>query len=224
MKTLTLKKLFEEINININNDEMENFIKLNLSDDDRLYKAIIMKYKENKSYQEIGDYFQISNQRAANLIKHALWLLKRRYEYPFDILFTTRASTALIRFGIKNLEDLSKISQEELLEVRGIGKEILIEIIKVMEEKGLQFKGNCKCGEKLSWNLDDEGTLNINGEGDMYDYTYSFAPWYSNRTMVKKVIVNDGVTTISDKAFNGCINLRNIVLPDTIKYFGAFNL
>ena len=38
-----------------------------------------------------------------------------------------------------------------------------------------------KCGANLTWTLDSEGTLTIDGNGSMYDYEYNnqWAPWFS---------------------------------------------
>ena len=47
--------------------------------------------------------------------------------------------------------------------------------------------GNCGIkGDNLTWTLDNEGTLIINGTGDMADWNYgNGAPWYSERTQIK---------------------------------------
>ena len=59
------------------------------------------------------------------------------------------------------------------------------------------------CGTNLTWSLDDEGVLTISGEGKMANYSEdSTAPWYSQRTQIKNVVIEDGVTldyVITDK-------------------------
>lgn len=82
-----------------------------------------------------------------------------------------------------------------------------------------------KCGDNLTYSLDDAGTLTISGTGAMYDFS-SFdvqCPWDS--TKIKKVIVNNGVTSIGDDAFLNCTLLTSITLPDTLTEIGisAFN-
>lgn len=53
------------------------------------------------------------------------------------------------------------------------------------------------CGEGVTWVLDDSGTLTISGSGAMEDYaSASASPWYSQRTAVKAVVIENGVTTI----------------------------
>ncbi|MDE6848428.1 MAG: hypothetical protein K2J44_03660 [Ruminococcus sp.] len=57
------------------------------------------------------------------------------------------------------------------------------------------------CGENLTYILDDQGTFTISGTGDMTDYDYDTTPWYSERDSFKKVIIENGVTHISNWAF-----------------------
>ena len=69
----------------------------------------------------------------------------------------------------------------------------------------------------VTWVLDDNGTLTISGSGAMADYNIRFvsAPWYYNyRATIKTVVIEDGVTNIGDYAFNGCVNLTLIYIPD----------
>jgi len=82
------------------------------------------------------------------------------------------------------------------------------------------------CGYQVNWVLDDAGTLTISGEGDMEGYiSASDVPWYSQRTSITKVIVEDGVTEIGHYAFADCTNLTSVTIPGSMTYIGgaAFN-
>ena len=58
------------------------------------------------------------------------------------------------------------------------------------------------CGENITWTLDDSGVLTISGTGAMADYaSASAAPWYSSRSNITKVVIENGITTIGDRAF-----------------------
>ena len=80
------------------------------------------------------------------------------------------------------------------------------------------------CGDKLTWSLSDEGTLTISGTGKMKDYGdnygMSVAPWYVGSSQVKTVIIEDGVTSIGDRAFDGCTKLTRVVIPDSVTSIG----
>ena len=59
--------------------------------------------------------------------------------------------------------------------------------------------------DNLTWMLGEDGTLIISGTGAMKDYNSddNRSPVY-NDSSVKKVVIEDGVTSIGDFAFYGC--------------------
>ena len=57
-----------------------------------------------------------------------------------------------------------------------------------------------KCGDNLTWILDDNGTLTINGTGEMYDYDdISFL--YEYRHSLKDIVFSEGITSIGANVF-----------------------
>ena len=86
------------------------------------------------------------------------------------------------------------------------------------------------CGDHLTWLLtqheyDDFYTLTISGEGDMYDYgDPSVCPWNSYAEQIQEVVIENGVTSIGDNAFNGCTNLESVTVfaPSCALGDGAF--
>ena len=79
------------------------------------------------------------------------------------------------------------------------------------------------CGTNVSYVLDSDGVLTISGYGKMNDYTSSSwgtgkTPW--TKTDVKKVVVNEGVTSIGNYAFYNCQNLTEISRPSTLETVG----
>ena len=79
-----------------------------------------------------------------------------------------------------------------------------------------------KCGDNLSWTFDGE-TVTISGIGNMYDYefvgTTDRSPWSEN-TRVKYVVINDGVTSIGEGAFDSCDELINVSIPNSVRTIG----
>lgn len=75
------------------------------------------------------------------------------------------------------------------------------------------------CGDNVIWTLDDNGTLTISGTGDMKDYTFS-SP-FSNNSNIKSVIIENGITSIGDYAFNGCSGITNVEIPDSVTSIGS---
>ncbi len=80
---------------------------------------------------------------------------------------------------------------------------------------------NNKCGENLTWNLDEIGILTISGTGDMYNYSEDYlAPWNEHCLEITNVTISDGVTSIGSSAFCYC-SVKSITLPFGLKHIGA---
>ena len=76
------------------------------------------------------------------------------------------------------------------------------------------------CGENLTWTLDDAGVLTISGTGDMYNYPDSTAPWKAYAGSITSVVVENGVTSIGERAFQSCGAVKSISLPDSVTSIG----
>lgn len=77
---------------------------------------------------------------------------------------------------------------------------------------------NSKCGESLTWNLDEIGILTISGTGDMYDYSEEPAPWSEYSDIITSITIDYGVTSIGTSAFTGCSNVQQINIPDSVEH------
>ena len=80
------------------------------------------------------------------------------------------------------------------------------------------------CGENAVWSLNVvTGVLTISGTGDMatYNAITSFVPWSKCKSLIKKVVVNDGITSISSKAFYDCTNLTSVSIPTSVTKIGT---
>ena len=79
------------------------------------------------------------------------------------------------------------------------------------------------CGDNLTWEFDEyTSTLTISGTGDMYYYDVYFnasndeaddRPWQAYTSKIKNIIINEGVTTISEKAFYNFEYLFFVTIP-----------
>lgn len=68
-----------------------------------------------------------------------------------------------------------------------------------------------KCGENLTWTLDDEGALVVTGTGAMYNYDDEMNEKW-DKTLIKTVQIGPAVTTIGTYAFSGCESLTKVTL------------
>ena len=75
----------------------------------------------------------------------------------------------------------------------------------------------------LEWDLKDDGTLVISGEGDMPNFENStYTPWHNVLENIKSVVIEDGVTSIGDYSFNLCVNCTDVTIPDSVTYIGKY--
>ena len=86
-----------------------------------------------------------------------------------------------------------------------------------------------QCGDNLTWSYDEGSkTLTISGTGDMWDYEPGDrSEWtdVASNIDVVHVVLEKGITSIGDRAFDLCANMTEIVIPDGVTTIGeeAFN-
>lgn len=97
---------------------------------------------------------------------------------------------------------------------------VLLTALTLLPLGALAEDGN-KCGENLTWNLDEIGILTISGTGDMYNYSEDYlAPWNEHCLEITNVTISDGVTSIGSYAFCYC-SVKSITLPFGLKHIGS---
>lgn len=92
---------------------------------------------------------------------------------------------------------------------------LILEQTDEAEEIELFAANSNSCGEGLTWKLSN-GTLTISGTGWMEDFS-GFAPWYSQRMQIREITISKGVASISQRAFEDCINVTSISIPDSMR-------
>ena len=83
---------------------------------------------------------------------------------------------------------------------------------------------------EIEWTLSEDGTLTISGTGDIPDYRIFYdtdtgqtiAPWYSEREKIKKIVIENGVTSIGQEAFTYCESLTSVTIPNSVTSIGKF--
>ncbi len=81
-------------------------------------------------------------------------------------------------------------------------------------------QGVCSAdGGSVTWTLDSDGTLTISGTGETSNYS-SFDTPFGNKTNIKKVVIESGVTRIGDSLLLGCSNLSEVSIPNSVTSIG----
>ena len=75
--------------------------------------------------------------------------------------------------------------------------------------------------DNLTWTLSADGTtMTISGTGTMKDYYNENSPATQKKDNVKKVVIEEDVTSIGIYAFSGCISLTDITIPGSVTSIG----
>lgn len=85
---------------------------------------------------------------------------------------------------------------------------------------GISEVSSGTCGEDIAWTVEDSGILRLSGTGAMDLYPYNQRPWESELSRITGVVVEDGITEISDYAFAYNENLKYAEFADTVVSVG----
>lgn len=80
-----------------------------------------------------------------------------------------------------------------------------------------------KCGKYVYWELSEDGTLRIYGNGNMYNYSFwGPEPWEKYKEQITAVVIEEGVTSIGYNAFSHCTSLSGVVIEEGVTSIGKF--
>lgn len=87
--------------------------------------------------------------------------------------------------------------------------------------------GYCGVKDSLRWALTKNDTdstkytLTISGSGNMSDYSGGGSPWYSYRNQITKLVLEEGITSIGDHAFEDCGKITgDLKIPNGVTNIG----
>ena len=104
---------------------------------------------------------------------------------------------------------------------------ITVETQEDVPSQGAATSGNygVNMGNNITWNFDEvTGTLTLSGSGKMYNLSPGEgAEWHAYYHKVKKIVINEGISSIGTNAFYGLEKAESIKIPHSVKtiYSGA---
>lgn len=79
------------------------------------------------------------------------------------------------------------------------------------------------CGDNATFNLYDDGLLEILGTGKMTTYTdATLVPWNAYRTNITKINIAEGITLIGDYSFKNT-QITEIIIPSSVQYIRPYS-
>lgn len=76
-----------------------------------------------------------------------------------------------------------------------------------------------RCGDSITWTLDDSGNLTLSGSGEMWNNDYGDSPFKDYE--IRKATVEYGITSIGESAFLGCRGMTELTLPNSVTSIGG---
>lgn len=100
--------------------------------------------------------------------------------------------------------------------------ELDIALLKVSAAEDDELAETGQCGENLYWNFDSEtGTLTISGTGEMTNHLNDSDKPFYNKSYIKTVIIESGVTSIEGRAFYNLTGLTSVTMENSLTSIGS---
>lgn len=85
--------------------------------------------------------------------------------------------------------------------------------------------GNCGAeGNNVTWTLDDQGTLTLDGTGATatVQYAKTDQPWYNYASQITNLVVNEGITDLGLGLFLNNSSIKSVSLPASLTDIADF--
>lgn len=173
--------------------------------------------------QEILIQYAVGKQDTQYIIPNSVRIIIDNaftYGYSLTSITVSNNVTSIGEYAFTACSSLTDIYYDGTLEEWNAIVPDHLGIAKSTKIHTLIAKGTC--GDNLTWTLNEDYELVIDGTGGMYDWTYEATPWRDYDNSIKTIIINSGVTLIGHEAFRGCDSLTSVTIPDSVTYIGYF--
>lgn len=165
--------------------------------------------------QDVSSYYG-----HANTAYNEASALKLKGYTIYTLGFFHNISSTYLGFGQRFMKDIAS-SPDKCFNVK-TAADLNLSFDQIAGDLLIVAQGTC--GTNLKWVLRDTGELTISGTGAMTNYSSaSYAPWYSFRSRITSVTIEDGVTSIGNRAFYYYSTLKHASIPGSVKTIGDYS-
>ena len=102
-------------------------------------------------------------------------------------------------------------------------KRLIFQLIMILLPIMANANDSGTCGEHLTWTyVSETNTLTISGWGKMRNYDdNTIVPWFDYKNDLRKIIIEEGVTSIGNHAFSDFLHLWDVVIPNSVSIIGS---
>ncbi len=195
-------------------------------------KSVKLNFIVTDTAEEAETTLSWSNYEDGYIHKCSIDVENAIFERPFVLYYETNSSKAPV-LAISNEDVINAEIAENCVNVTyiGAGESVLklsVDGVSISftfvvsdiggEEAEIVVSGTDSNG--IAWTIDVDGVLTFSGTGKMQDYAgMTESPFYNN-TDIKKVVIEEGVTSIGDYVLYGCESITEISLPDSVDTIG----
>lgn len=78
------------------------------------------------------------------------------------------------------------------------------------------------CGKDITYTLTNTGVLTLSGTGATNSYhSAKLSPWSEYNSMIKEIVVEEGITGLGAQLFSGCSGATKVTLPNSLTSIGG---
>ena len=174
-------------------------------------------YQVHLNYSSIPFTYSTTDACITNTASEHGWRIYGDNSWTTEIMST--AGLALSP-GLKGQVFQRIWTNHDILDENGVVYLPANSVTPVDESDVIEPEASGTCGPQTTWTY-DRGVLTISGTGTMKHYIGVNPPWFGFKPSIKRVVIEEGVTSIGTNCFHTLPKLGEVSIPESVTVIGA---